>query len=72
MIQEVTGLLQHELQQNGALLEAIYCRHAQLLLQEATSQEVLLRMVPLFKAEQQIAIYKALDLCIVTASGMQL
>lgn len=65
-------MLQHELQQSPALLEAIYCQHAHLLLQDATSLDVLLRMVPLFKAEQQIAVYQALRACLhsPTKAGM--
>lgn len=66
-MQEVAGLLQHELQKSPALLHAVYCQHAHLLLQDAASLGVLLRMVPLFQAEQQAAIYCALHSALLAA-----
>ena len=68
-MQEVTGLLQHELQQSTALLETIYCHHAYLLLQDAISLDVLLCMLPLFKTDQQTAVYQALHACLHATSG---
>ncbi|KAL3145731.1 hypothetical protein ABBQ32_003260 [Trebouxia sp. C0010 RCD-2024] len=67
IMQEVTGLLQHELQKRPALLHAVYCQHAHLLLQDAAPLDVLLRMVPLFQAEQQAAIYHALHSALLAA-----
>ena len=60
LAQEVTGLLQHELQKSAVLLHTMYCQHSRTLLQDAASLEVLLRMVPLFEDEQQTAVYRAL------------
>lgn len=60
LAQEVTGLLQHELQKSAVLLHMVYCQHTHTLLQDAASLEVLLRMVPLFEEEQQTAVYQAL------------
>lgn len=59
-MQEVTGLLQHELQKSPVLLDTVYCQHTHILLQHAASLDVLLRMVPLFEATQQAAVYQAL------------
>ena len=59
-MQEVTGLLQNELQKSPALLRTVYCQHAHMLLQDAASLDVLVRMVPLFPADQQAAVYQAL------------
>ena len=56
----MTGLLQHELQKSAALLHTVYCQQTHILLQDAASLEVLLRMVPLFEEEQQTAVYQAL------------
>ena len=60
MAQEVTGLLQHELQKSAVLLRMVYCQHTHTLLQDAASLDVLLRMVPLFEDEQQTDVYQAL------------
>lgn len=62
-------MLQHELQKNAALLQTVYCHHAHILLQDAAPLDVLLRMVPLFKAEQQVAVYQALHSSMLRAEG---
>lgn len=70
-MQEVTGQLQHELQKSPALLHTVYCQHAHMLLQDAASLDVLLRMVPLFKADQQRAVYQALHSALLAPAQTQ-
>lgn len=69
LAQEVTGLLQHELQKNAALLHTVYCQQTHTLLQDAASLEVLLRMVPLFEDEQQSHVYRALHSSLTRSHG---
>ena len=64
-VQDVAGLLQDHLQRSDSLVTAIFCHHCNLLLQDALSLDVLLRIVPLLRTEQQAAVYKAFLQCIV-------
>ncbi|DBA84407.1 TPA: hypothetical protein ACH3X1_006045 [Trebouxia sp. C0004] len=59
VLQDVAGLLQDQLQRSGSLVTAIFCQHCNLLLQDALSLDMLLRIVPLLRTEQQAAVYKA-------------
>ncbi|KAL0044984.1 hypothetical protein WJX82_004172 [Trebouxia sp. C0006] len=64
VLQDVAGLLQDQLQRSDSLVTAIFCQHCNLLLQDALSLDVLLRIVPLLRTEQQAAVYKAFLQCI--------
>lgn len=64
-LQDVAGLLQDQLQRSDSLVTAIFYRHCNLLLQDALSLDMLLRIVPLLRTEQQAAVYKAFLQCIV-------
>ncbi len=63
MLQDVTGLLQDQLQHNDQLVDIIFCEHAHLLLQNGPSLDVFLRIVPLLRPDQQASVYQALCTC---------
>ncbi|KAL0019081.1 hypothetical protein WJX79_005114 [Trebouxia sp. C0005] len=64
VLQDVAGLLQDQLQRSDSLVTAIFCQHCTLLLQDALSLDMLLRILPLLRTEQQAAVYKAFIQCI--------
>lgn len=64
LVQEVAGLLQDQLQHSDPLVKVILCQHTALLLQDAQSLDVFLRIVPLLMPKQQALVYSSLFQCV--------
>ena len=64
LVQEVAGLLQDQLQRSDPLITVIYCHQTGLLLQDAQSLDVFLRIVPLLMPKQQALVYNSFFQCV--------